>query len=281
LTIEIPKLGQLYLLEALMKKSTSLLGAAVAALMAGSALAADMPLKARTAAPIVAPAFNWTGCYIGIHGGGGATRSDFTESFTREEGGTSWGNGGLAGGQAGCNYQTGVLVFGVEGEGYWSGMKATREFSAPPNSEGFTETTQSRNKWDYTVAGRIGVSYERAFIYGKAGWAWGKFDFTNTETFTDSSRLSDTIHGSKTLNGPLFGLGIEYALTNNWTVKGEYNYINYGLSPVSFIRTVCFSGEGCESEPFIRSSQSAEKHIFKFGVNYLFPVGGAGVVAKY
>src|SRR4051812_49846387 len=101
------------------------------------------------AAPLVAPAFNWTGCYIGIHGGGGATRSDFTDSFVvrkGDSGSTSWGNGGLAGGQIGCNYQTGVLVFGVEGEGYWSGMKATREFSTQI-SEGFTltERAESRN----------------------------------------------------------------------------------------------------------------------------------------
>jgi outer membrane immunogenic protein len=263
-----------------MKKSTFLLGAAVSALMGGAAVAADMPLKAPMAAPIIAPAFSWTGCYIGVHAGGGATRSDFTDAFTSEAvngGSRSWGNGGLAGGQAGCNYQTGVLVFGVEGEGYWSGMKAAREFTFDRSID--VEGATTRNKWDYTVAGRIGVAYERAFIYGKAGWAWGKFDFTAFET-RDSGIFSQTIRGSKTLNGPLFGLGIEYALTNNWTVKGEYNYINYGLSPVDFRFTEC-EGSSCESGPAFRNSQSAEKHIFKFGVNYLFPVGGAAVVAKY
>ena len=35
------------------------------------------------------------------------------------------GIGGLAGGQIGCNYQTGMLVLGIEGEGFWSGMKIT------------------------------------------------------------------------------------------------------------------------------------------------------------
>ena len=34
----------------------------------GSASAADMAVKA---APVVAPAFSWTGCYIGVHAGGG------------------------------------------------------------------------------------------------------------------------------------------------------------------------------------------------------------------
>jgi outer membrane immunogenic protein len=277
-------------MEAVMKKSTFLLGAAVAALTAGSAVAADMAVKAPRVAPIVAPVFSWTGCYIGVHGGGGATRSDFTDSFVSEglggRGGTaSWGNGGLAGGQIGCNYQTGVLVMGIEGEGYWSGMKSRQEASSTFFSEGtVTETTtaEARNKWDYTVAGRIGVAYERAFIYGKAGWAWGNYDFTAsfTEFGTGFSR-SDTIFGSKTLNGPLFGIGVEYALTNNWTVKGEYNYINYGLSPVSLVETSCSNGACAVRPGTFSQSFSSEKHLFKFGVNYLFNVGGGPVVAKY
>ena len=142
----------------------------------GAASAADIPMKA---APRVAPAFSWTGCYLGVHGGGGATRSDFTVSFFSEgRGSTSWGNGGLAGGQIGCNYQTGVLVLGIEGEGYWSGMKARQEFST--GSGGFSEgfTSEAMNKWDYTVAGRIGAAYARAFNNGKAGWARGEYDLT-------------------------------------------------------------------------------------------------------
>src|SRR5689334_18292393 len=139
----------------------------------------------------------------------------------------------------------------------------------------FRDTAEARNRWDYTVAGRVGVAYERAFIYGKAGWAWGRFDFNASRTVSeglDSESITNT--GSGTLNGPMFGIGVEYALTNNWTVKGEYNYINYGLSPVSFVTTECVNGS-CLASPAFSQSFSAEKHIFKFGVNYLFNVGSA------
>jgi outer membrane immunogenic protein len=262
------------------KKSAFLLGAAVSVLTAGAAIAADLPMKA-IAAPVVAPAFSWTGCYLGVHGGGGATRSDFTDNFEGNNS-RSWGNGGLAGGQIGCNYQTGIFVMGIEGEGYWSGMKSRQEYSYPIDGEGFfSSTAEARNKYDYTVAARIGVAYERAFIYGKAGWAWGKFDFTAVQTDCTGC-LVHTTTGSSTLNGPLLGLGIEYALTNNWTVKGEYNYINYGLSGVDFTHIACFPGEGCDTPDRFRASVSAEKHIFKFGVNYLFNAGPvAPLVAKY
>ncbi len=259
--------------------------------MAGQAGAADLAVKARPA-PVVAPVFSWTGCYVGIHGGGGATRSPFTDAGFFGEGRNfgsgndttgSWGNGALAGGQIGCNYQTGVFVMGIEGEGYWSDMKAAKEFTFLfPN--GLTETTRNevRNKYDYTVAGRIGVAYERAFIYGKLGWAWGKFDFNSTSSITEPG-LSEafTLDGSKTLNGPLFGIGVEYAFYNNWTVKGEYNYINYGLSTVGFTQCNSIQGSSDCSLTRFNVSQSNEKHIFKFGVNYLFNAWQTPVVARY
>ena len=51
--------------------------ASVAALVlvpAGSVRAADMPVKAPKPA---APVYNWTGCYVGLNGGGGASGTNF------------------------------------------------------------------------------------------------------------------------------------------------------------------------------------------------------------
>ena len=73
-----------------------------------SVLAADLPVKYKPAPFIAAPVFSWTGCYVGVHGGGGVMRDNWTDEN---------GSGGLAGGQVGCNYQDGNWVFGVEGEG--------------------------------------------------------------------------------------------------------------------------------------------------------------------
>src|SRR6476661_10110548 len=95
-------------------------------LVLGSAavLAADIPMQAK--APIAAtPVFSWTGCYVGVHAGGGAT--------TNTEGAQN-GKGAVAGGQAGCNYQDGNWVFGGEGEGYWSDIKGTQASSSIPNA---------------------------------------------------------------------------------------------------------------------------------------------------
>jgi outer membrane immunogenic protein len=66
------------------------------------------------------------------------------------------------------------------------------------------------------------------------------------------------------------GTGIEIALSGNWSMKGEYNYMNLGTRSVTFTGTpagVTFDGD-------IRQ----RIHVVKFGVNYRF---GGPVVARY
>ena len=66
-------------------------------------------------------AYNWTGFYVGINGGYGFGRSEF--NGTLPSGGFDVG-GGLVGGTVGYNWQTGPLVFGLEGDIDWSGIRA-------------------------------------------------------------------------------------------------------------------------------------------------------------
>ena len=69
------------------------------------------------------------------------------------------------------------------------------------------------------------------------------------------------------------GVGLEYALTPNWSVKGEYNYMDFGTERNRFT-TVVFPVNSYHDTD-IRQHVS----VVKFGVNYRF--GGAAVVAKY
>jgi len=265
-----------------MKHSKLIPSAAVAVsamLGIGAASAADLPMKAMPyAAPV--PVFSWTGCYIGVHGGGGAMNDTNTEDYGSGSIGHIHGTGGVAGGQAGCNYQMTNWVFGVEGEGYWSGIKATYYKSYPSvnNFGTYWNSNETTNKSDFSIAGRMGVAFDHALIYGKAGWVWGKFDATSSNGYTGTSETpyTDVYSRSGTLNGPLFGLGIEYAITNNWTAKLEYNYLMFGASALS--KTYCSSDEGCK--PYGSQSLSADKQLFKFGVNYLFNAA-APVIARY
>jgi outer membrane immunogenic protein len=101
--------GKLYIMK------RAVLGVASALMLAApSAHAADMALKAPP--PSV---FSWTGLYLGIEGGGGWGREDYSDNSTVGfPPGVSISqspSGGIFGGVLGYRYQTGQFVFGIEG----------------------------------------------------------------------------------------------------------------------------------------------------------------------
>jgi opacity protein-like surface antigen len=89
--------------------------------------------------------------------------------------------------------------------------------------------------------------------------------------------------GGATLDGLLIGVGLEYAFFNNWTTKFEYDYLGFGSRNVAFTTTCVVGPNFCGPSGSVITTQnvSADKHIFKVGLNYLFNVGGPAVVAKY
>ncbi len=235
-------------------------------------MAADLRLPVKAAPLAVAPAFNWTGCYVGAHVGGANTRTLMATNFEGSGSTGDNGTGAVAGGQIGCNYQAGNWVFGVEGEGAWSSSKATN-FLAFPNTDSISLTTKNTN--DFSIAGRAGVAFDRTLIYGKGGWVWGSFDYNPTVICCGGFpvALPAVTPGNYSANGFLVGAGIEHALTRNWTVKLEYNYLDFGSKFLNFGLTPGFTP--------LNVDVSKTKQIFKIGANYLFDVGGAPVVAKY
>jgi outer membrane immunogenic protein len=267
-----------------------LASASLLALSSATVFGADFPMKsAPMAAPV--PVFTWTGCYAGAHAGGGSMHDSFTQdnNFSVEafdtNGNNGTGSGAVAGGQLGCNYQDGNAVFGLEGEGYWSSLKTTTgtSFNETGNAAGtFNFAATTKNRDDFTIAARVGVAFDRTLVYGKAGWVSGNFSFGSVETFTAlptsrSASFTDSVAATKTLNGLLLGAGIEHAFTPNWTVKLEYNFLDFGSGGASF--NECASGSPCAITG--TTSQHTYKQIFKVGFNYLFNPWGAPVVARY
>jgi outer membrane immunogenic protein len=224
------------------------------ALLAAPAMAADLGARPVVKAVAPPPVFSWTGCYLGVHVGAGKQSSEFL--FDAPYGSV----GALGGAQAGCNLQWRQFVIGVEGE-YWASGLRSREFF---QNQDQTSEESSRNRWDGAISLRSGLAFERAFIYGKLGVVWGKFEYAEDNIF-----FGDTVttRGSATLTGVLIGAGFEYALTDNWTTKFEYNYIDYGDKVVDFTFTRC--DPACATGTF-RESIKEIKQIAKVGVNYKF-----------
>ncbi|WP_312164274.1 porin family protein [Phenylobacterium sp.] len=75
----------------------------------------------------------------------------------------------------------------------------------------------------YDVTGRLGlVATDNLMVYGRAGWAREKFE--REIRFSNNSAV---LHNDKDANGALFGVGAEYALSDNVAVRAEYDRTNF------------------------------------------------------
>jgi outer membrane immunogenic protein len=297
-------------------KKLLLAGISFAALLAGPATAADLARPAYVPpAPVVyAPIFSWTGFYVGASAGYGWGRDG---TITPTATGTTQGafldapailaaqlgtivpagsnpKGGLAGIQAGYNYQFNNLVVGLEADYSWAHISGSGTSVAllPVNFPyGFpvsitTNTTGSQNLKSFgTVRGRFGIAFDRALFYGTGGLAYGQTssDFAIAQVMT-APVPPDTFNASvgsasQTRVGWTVGAGGEYAFTQNLTAKAEYLY--YDLGNISYFNspiTGTTPGGGATfSTVNVASSTSFRGSIVRFGLNYKFG-GGYGAV---
>ena len=186
-------------------KKLLLAGAAIIALGSASASAADiqrrqMPAKAPAYLP--PPPYNWTGFYVGINGGGGWGRSDFSAPFSTGSFNTS---GGLVGGTLGYNWQMGQAVFGLEGDVDWSNIRGSAACG------GGVTVCETRNDWLGTFRGRVGYAFDRFLPYVTGGLAVGDIK-------TSIAGLGST---NDTKAGWTVGGGIEAAIAGPWTAKSN------------------------------------------------------------
>jgi outer membrane immunogenic protein len=243
----------------------TLAGAAMGAV--GLAGAADL-LKA----PPVAAPFNWSGCYVGGFGGW-ATANTWTSTdlgsarvpLFSTAGANDWSysenSSFTGGGTAGCNWQpwagTG-LVLGLEGEaGYFQLSGSALE----PNSIDVIGSSKMGSGYGL-IAGRVGWAFlERLLVYGKVGVAF--YDSTSTVSVsTGPDRIVAT--GSKSQSPLAVGGGLEYAMSDHWTGKAEYMFLDSSSS---------YNACGVDSalgQTFCWQQAPSPVHLVKFGLNYKF-----------
>jgi len=241
--------------------------AAVALLLGASGIgeAADLPLKAPPMVP--PPLFSWTGFYLGGNIGAAWANRSVTDSFS----GTTFSHSSdavfIGGGQLGYNWQINNFLLGVEWDfdAIGSNNNGTGTGITINNAGPFT-VTRGSDRWMSTLAARLGFTNDHWLFYGKLGGGEVSVsNFTVVNTATGGSIASTT---SRSRTGFMWGAGFEYAFTNNWTMKVEYDRIN--LSSRSFIVPA--------DAPFLVGDVFVTRHndvdAVKVGFNYLF--GRAG-----
>lgn len=236
---------------------------------ATAATAADLrAAPAYRAGPAaVAPYYNWSGFYIGAHIGGAWADKDWVDvgppAFNL--GGHS-ADGILGGGQIGFNWQTGAWVFGIEAQYSWADL----------DGDHVNTLVALRLRTDVesvgTVAARIGYAWANWMLYAKGGWAWAHDKYAAFDTGTGLLFAS----ASDTRSGWMLGLGLEYGFTPNWSMKIEYNYMDFGSDRIDASSGPAGPGGIVPVDIDQRIS------LVKVGINYRF--GGkapAPVVTKY
>ena len=120
-----------------------------------------------------------------------------------------------------------------------------------------------------TITGRVGYAWDRSLAYAKGGGAWTDTSY-NLLGNTGALRLGT---GGTTVDrwGWTAGGGIEYALTNHWTVLAEYDHIGAPSATVPFPSVAVINTQT------ISVKQSV--NLFKLGVNYKFELAGLGAIA--
>jgi outer membrane immunogenic protein len=230
--------------------------------------AADLPVKAPPL--MVAPAFSWTGPYIGAHIGGGQSRTGGDNSFDPLFPGfivlpptaaiptvfpgqlSGIGGGGnksgiIGGGQIGYNWQVKQFVFGAEADIDATGLRgstasASRSFGPPVLLGTVTQTVDINYgaiDWMASFRARFGFAADRALFYATGGAALAQFGGSTT-TVTNGAGISTPAGtftaangGSSTRWGWTIGGGIEWAFHKNWSLAGEYRHTDFGSRSVT------------------------------------------------
>ncbi len=238
------------------KLATSALAAVAAATLApGLAQAADMGGAAGAGMP---PGFTWTGAYVGGTVGYSTVTFDVSNVLFEGNPGTpdfsAAGNGIIGGVEGGFNVQKGKAVVGVEGDFSWTGVQGS--YSDTVND--FAAT--GRLKTLATVRGRLGVATGRALLFVTGGLALGKAE----------AQLDDGYGGpvitttdSRSHTGWTAGGGVEVAVSNHLTLKGEALYYDLGSQTYTF-------NEGAGGWNPITVNASLTGWLARVGANFKF-----------
>jgi outer membrane immunogenic protein len=262
--------------------------------------------------PSLPPLYSWTGFYIGANlGGGWASQrvgyspNDPASLFLFQAGGAppplSFTSSGAIGGiQAGYNHQVSSRwLIGIEADLDGSGIKGSGSTSgvfAPYYTAPFIAPVQNEIDWFSTVRARVGyLPTNNLLAYATAGFAFGRTKQsgswnTNTgfafgtgagtvvyDVFCSGNGACFAGSSSGIATGWTAGVGLEYALWQKWTLRGEYLYASLGRNSVT--ETVLGPTPGALPSSFNANFGRINLNVVRVGINYQF--GGAPIVAKY
>lgn len=184
--------------------------------MSTSVYAADLGGSMKDTPVYDAPATSWTGLYIGVGIGGGASVTDLGVNVydERDESFELFGLDGIGGegilgtAQLGYDYQlSSRLLIGAFVDYDFSGISTEVRF--------LENSTDLDLDHMWTIGARLGLlATPDTLVYALLGYTQGEFSADDFDVNLD-------------VEGWTFGGGIETRLTENWSIKGEYRFTQF------------------------------------------------------
>jgi outer membrane immunogenic protein len=206
-------------------------------LAALASLPAALPARAADMTPVVQrggpsgfiPAqFLWTGFYLGAGIGDGWGTANFIDPLAPAIASVS-PKGFLVSGVTGINYQISSAVIGVEGDFTGAWAKGNTVDSAG-------NTLQTSVFWTASIVGRFGWAFDRLLVYGRGGAAFD-YDRDTVINTSGNSAIGTVNHFGWTVGG-----GVEYAVTEHWTARLEYDYLKFATRGFMFTGPASVTG---------------------------------------
>ena len=207
-----------------------LFAALAASLLLGHAAAADdvggaaVDVTERRAAPAAGSvaghgAHDWAGPYLGVHAGYFRGKDEYRYSVGAFLSADVKDDAFIGGGLLGYNHAFGRYVLGLEGD--ISGL-ASHDTSVVAGGNPGSET-----KWNSHIRARGGYAVGRWLPFVSLGLA-----ITELRTELVPATLTPVARAEEVLTGLSVGGGLDFALTENLILRGEYLYDNYGKEAV-------------------------------------------------
>ena len=250
------------------------------------ASAADIPVETFYQPRPAVVLFRWTGVHVGLHVGGAIGSKDETPvpfglllsaapnpcpTLLLVPAGCGVlapspvnvnVSGWLAGGQIGADYQIENWVVGIEGQASWTNANGSTACGGvgTPAAAAAIIAGSCTAKLDSlgTAAVRAGYAFDRLLVYGKGGAAWTNDNYQ--VKFTTAFPTNLLFSANELRWGWMVGAGVEWAFTDSWTVKIEYNYMDLGADSPRL--------QDQYSSTFLDTNIREKMNVIKIGVNY-------------
>ena len=237
--------------------------------------------------------FNWSGFYAGVNAGGAINNT--CANWTPYNGGVRVqdyvnnscpnNNAFTGGAQLGFNFIIAPFMLGLEADyNGWSSKSHNRIVNYTGTSipmGTYNLSGKESPNGGGTVRARFGYVANQWMPYVTAGFAYASGSPSTTISYTAPGATTPdaTLNATRTLssNGWTAGLGVEYGVMSNLSVKAEWLYWQLGHG--SRQPGICTSSGSAAGNAFCTAFQqqfnfsshnSAEINVFRLGVNYLF-----------